>query len=212
MKYLKTTLFVIALMIVTAGSAFASLSDYYVTVDTSALVAAGDTTGYLYFQYTTTSSVASTATVSNFNTNGKLGAQDTVDVVNGSAVTGTLPTVVFANTNSVNDYNQAITFGKSLSFDLELSAPVTNATTPGVSTFSLGLFADASGLTPLMNVNDQNIAGTALAINLNDNGTTSANVLGGSPATVLPTPIPPSALLMGFSLFGLAGLKKRIFG
>lgn len=211
MKYLKTTLFVIALMMLTAGSAFASYT-YDVTVNTSGLSG----TGYIYLDYVPVNPVASTATVSNFTTDGILGAQDTLDVVNGAAVTGTLPgAVVFANSNGTNDYEQLVTFGKSFSFDLTLSTPSGGKTGTG-STFSLGLFADAFGNSPLLNTSGvgSSAPGTLFTVDLNNNGTTSTQILA-SEATVSgasPTPIPPSALLLGFSLFGLAGLKQRIFG
>jgi hypothetical protein len=205
MNFLKIKLTVIAGIIFAASSAFASLS-YDVTVNTSSL--AGDT-GYLYLQYTTIDkAVLSTATVSNFVTDGTLGAQDTVDVVDGSAVHGTLPgNVVFANTNAINDYNHAITFGNSLSFLVTLSSASTS-TTSGVSTLSLSLFADASGSTPLLNVNGGNYAGTVATINLHDNGSTDAQSLDAS-TTATPTPIPGALYLLGSGLMGLVGMRRK---
>ncbi|MGO9952491.1 MAG: NF038129 family PEP-CTERM protein [Dissulfurispiraceae bacterium] len=205
MKLVKLQLFVIALALLIAGSAFASLS-YDITVDTSSMAG---TNGYLYLQYNPfNNAVASTATVSLFTMNGgSLGAQDTVDVVNGSAVTGTLPaSVTFANTNSVNDYNQAITFGNSLSFLLSLNS-TPGAPALGVSTFSLGLFADAAGSTPLINVNDPNIAGTGGTVNLFNNGSATAQSMDSS---VTVTPIPAAAWLLGSGLMGLVGIRRKM--
>lgn len=204
MKFMKIKLLIIAVIMFAASSAFASLS-YEVTVNTSSL--AGDT-GYLYLQYEGINAVASTATVSNFVTDGSLGAQDTVDVVNGSAVTGTLPgSVALANTNSVNDYNHAITFGNSLSFLVSFaSTPGTPA--GGASTFSLGLFSDALGTNPLLNTNGGNYAGTVVLVNLNNDGTTSASSLDIT-TTATPTPIPAAAWLLGSGLMGLAGIRRR---
>jgi hypothetical protein len=206
MKYLKTKLFVIALMILTAGSAFASIS-YDVTVNTSSL--SGDT-GYIYLQYVTANAASSTATVSGFTTNGTLAAtNDTIDVVNGSAVTGVLPgSVTFANTNSVNDYNHAITFGNSFSFDLSFSAPSAGGSASGSSTFSLGLFADAYGNTPSLT---DSSAGTLFTVSLVNDGSTRTSVLA-SEAKVSPVPIPATVWLLGSALTGLVGLKQRILG
>src|SRR5208337_4854189 len=100
-----------ALVVFATSSAFAAFT-YNVSIDTSSF---SGQQGYLYLEYTPyNSNVASIATVASFMTDGVLGTQDTVDIGNGSAVTGTLPgSVVLANTNTVNDYLQAITFGKS---------------------------------------------------------------------------------------------------
>ena len=205
MNFLKIKLTVIAAIIFAASSAFASLSTYDVTVNTSSL--AGET-GYLYLQYVTNSTLASTATVSTFDSDAVLGAQDTVDVVDGSAVHGTLPgNVVFANTNAINDYNHAITFGNSLSFLVTLSSASTS-TTSGVSTLSLGLFADAFGGTPLLNVNGGSYAGTVATISLHDNGSTDAQSLDAS-TTATPTPIPGALYLLGSGLMGLVGMRRK---
>jgi hypothetical protein len=203
MKFLKLKLLVFALMIFVASPAFASLS-YEVTVNTSSI--AGDS-GYLYFQYTPVNAAASTATLSGFTTDGVLGAQDTVDVVNGSAVSGTLPgSVVFANTNGVNDYNHAMTtFGNTISFDVLLSTPASGGPSYGSTTFSLGIFADAFGNTPLLNVNGGNYAGTLFTISLNNDGTGEYQTM----ADTNVTPIPASVLLFAPGLLGLVGLRRR---
>jgi len=208
MNFLKIKLLVTAIVMFVASSAFASLSTTYdVTVNTSSL--AGDS-AYLYMYYApVANAVASTATVSGFSTNGVLGAQDTVDVVNGSAVSGTLPgSVVFANTNTINDYNHAITLGTTLSFLVTLTSTPSSANPTAVSTFSLGVFGDALGATPLLNVNDPNIPGVVAQINLNNNGATSAQSLDAS-TSVTPTPIPGAVYLLGSGLMGLVGLRRR---
>jgi len=205
MNFLKIKLLIIAVIMFATSSAFASLS-YDVTVNTSTLVGQS---GYLYLQYATIdNAVASTATVSLLGTDAVFGAQDTVDVVNGSAVHGTLPSnVTFTNTNPVNDYNQAITFGNSLSFLVSFaSTPAVN--TPAVSTLSFGLFADNGGSTPLLNTNGGSYAGTVAMINLNNDGSTSATTLDAT-TTATPTPIPAAAWLLGSGLLGLAGIRRR---
>ena len=119
MKFIKLQLLIIALLVFGSTSAFAALT-YDASIDTSSI---SGQQGYLYMQYDPYSTtVASTATVSGFATDGVLGAQDTVDVVDRTAVTGTLPgPVVFANTYGINDYEQAITFGNTLGFLLSFS-------------------------------------------------------------------------------------------
>jgi hypothetical protein len=206
MRFLKTKLLIFALVIFAASSAFA-LPSYDVTINTSAFAGSS---GYLYMQYDQAgaSVASSTATVSSFFTNGVLGLQDKVDVVNGSAVTGTLPgPVVFANTNGINDYNQAVTsFGSTISFDVFFGNLGAGVPAGGSSTFSFGLFADAAGTQPLLNVNGGNLAGTAFTLNLNNDGTSTAEVLAPQ-ATV---PVPAAAWLLGSGLTGLVAIRRRM--
>jgi len=204
MKFIKIKLLVIAVIMFAASSAFASLS-YNVSVDTSSL---NNLDGYLYFQYIPVSAANSTATVSSFVTDGTLAVDsDTSSIVNGSAVTGTLPdNVVFANTNGINDYNHAIHFGTSFNFSLLFSDPAFGGQAGGSSTFSLGLF-DAS-LTPLLNVNDPVNAGTLFTVSLVNDGTATTQIMANE-ASATPTPIPAAAWLLGSGLMGLAGLRRR---
>ncbi len=206
MKLLKFTLLVFAMIVLAAGSAFASYS-YDITVNTSAL---NGQTGYLYFDYASMSNQASTATVTNFATDSALGGQD-FNVVSGSAVTGTLPgTLSFVNTFLTNDYQHAVTtFGNSISFLVSFSGPATSGTSGSAnSTFSMGLFSDNGGLNPFFssNVGANN---ELFDITLNDGGNTSFQNFGAaSPATGTAAPIPPTALLFAAGLFGLVGLRK----
>jgi hypothetical protein len=191
MKFIKLQLLIIALLVFVSTSAFAALT-YDASINTSSI---SGQQGYLYMQYNPfNTTVASTATVSNFATNGVLGAQDTVDVVNGSAVTGTLPgPVVFANTNGINDYLQAITFGNSMSFALSFlnTQPFVSSASLGSSDFSLGLFSDALGNDPLLTT-----TGTVLTVSLVDNGT-------------IVTPIPAAFWLLGSGLTGLGVIRRK---
>ncbi|RNC65608.1 MAG: VPLPA-CTERM sorting domain-containing protein [Desulfuromonadales bacterium] len=197
MNFLKIKLLVIAIVMFAASSAFAALS-YDVTIDTSFL---NNTNGYLYFQYGGLNAVDSTATLHAF-TGGTLAAANSTAVVDGTAVSGTLPgTVVFANTNGTNDYNHGITFGSNLKFSLAFAAPAFGGTSGGSSTFSLGLFQDETGQTSLLN-------GTLFTIDLNNDGTAAAQVLSNE-ATVTPTPIPAAAWLLGSGLMGLVGIRRR---
>jgi hypothetical protein len=197
MNFLKIKLLVVALIMFAANSAFASFS-YNVSVDTTSL---NNTDGYLYLQYIPVDAVNSTATVYNFATDGLLGTQS-ANVVNGSAVTGTLPgSVVFANTNGLNDYNHAIHFGNTVNFGLQFASVPVNAF--GTSTFSLGLFSDEDGLAPLVTAN-----GTLLTIDLNNNGTTAVQTLTNL-ASATPTPIPAAFWLLGSGLAGMVGMRRR---
>jgi hypothetical protein len=191
MNLLKIKLVVIALIVFAASSAFASLS-YDVSIDTSSI--AGQS-GYLYLQFNPGPSLGSispqpaTATVQNFSFTGggSLGAQDTVDIADGAAVSGTLPGAVsFANTNAVNDYLQAIQFDNGFSFLLTLDGLGVTAPVVATSQFTVSLFSDAGGNLPLL--------------------TTSGQVYEQN----TPTPIPAAAWLLGSGLFGLIGLRRKI--
>jgi hypothetical protein len=198
MKLLKLTLLGLALVVFAAGQAHA-ISEV-LTVNTSSLDGTG---GYLYFQYDPVSAAGSTATVYNFATDGALGGTAPGAFGNsGQFVTGMLPgNVTFANTNFVNDYNQAITFGNTLSFDVFLNGPAAGGQAGGSSTFSLGLFQDALGANPLITGD-----GTLFAINLMNDGTVSSQTFGGQ-ANV---PEPSIAVLIGAGMVGLAGMRRRM--
>lgn len=196
MKFLKIKLLVIALVMFAANSAFAALS-YNVSVDTTSL---NTTSGYLYFQYGGFNAVDSTATLYSFN-GGALAADNSANVVDGSAVTGKLPnSVYFANTNGTNDYNHGITFGSDLKFSVAFASTSFGATNNGNSTFSLGLFSDEAGLSPLVS--------TLFTIDLNNDATTVVGALANG-VDVTPTPIPAAIWLLGSGLMGLVGVRRR---
>jgi hypothetical protein len=202
MSFLKIKLLVIAAIVFAASSAFASLS-YEVTVDTSSLSA---TDGYLYMNYAPLMYAgASTATVSNFVTDGALlSANDTSSIANGSAVSGMLPgQLVFGNSNGSNDYNHGIHFGSSLSFLVTFSTP-TGGRTGGASEFTLALASDVSG-TPIFATDG---SGSLVKISLLNDGTITSQILAPQ-ADATPTPLPAAAWLLGSGLMGLCGIKRR---
>jgi len=208
MSFLKIKLLVASVIMFAATSAFASFG-YDVNVDTTSL---SGSTGYLYLQYNTGISQVgtSTATVQNFASDGvlgsrTLGAYDVTTFSDGSGkyVLGNLgSSVAFTNGNvSVNDYNQAISFGNSLFFHVEL--PTANPSQIAGSTFSLSLFQDALGATPLRTAD-----GTLLSISLNADGSAAALVADAG-TTATPTPLPAAAWLLGSGIMGLAGIRRR---
>ncbi len=127
MKYLKIKLFVIAMVMFAATSAFASYS-FDFNVDTSSILGQS---GYIDLQFNpgTGSAGLASAVVTSFTSNATLGVASPT-----GGVTGTLPAAVtITNTTPFNDYFQAITFGNAVSFDLNMSS------VPGNS-FSLSFF------------------------------------------------------------------------
>lgn len=189
-------LMLVLLVMLAASSAFAV--PYHVTIDTTSL---NGTPGYLYLQYGGLNAVPSTATVSDYS-GGVLAAANSANVVNGSALSGMLPnTVVFANTNGINDYNHGITFGNAINFNLLFASNSFGAPAGGNSTFSLGLYGDENGSTPLL-------GGTLFTIDLKNDGNTSYEVFSNH-ANVAPVPEPGTIVLLSAGLLGLCIYGKR---
>jgi hypothetical protein len=200
MKLSKLLILSIVLVFLAAGSVFAA-PVYNVSVNTSSL---SGTDGYLYFQYVPVNAAESTATVSGFS-GGTLAPANASNVVDGSAVTGILPgSVTFANTNGINDYNHGFTFGNSLSFLLSFTDPLIGGLPGGGSTFSLGLFGDESGSSPLITS-----SGTVFSADLvNDGSVSPVTVAGISSAN--PVPEAGTMWLLGSGLVGWVGIGRKI--
>ncbi|KAF0219891.1 MAG: hypothetical protein FD174_1615 [Geobacteraceae bacterium] len=208
MNFLKIKLIVIAVIMFAASSAFAALG-YDVTVNTSSLI---NQEGYLYFQYTPVNAVDSTVTLSNFKMDGS--GLHAIPTSQSSSVTGHLfSSVTFANApTELNDYNHGVNgFSNDIKFHLEFASNSLGAPAGGSSTFSLGLFRDVNGQTPLFNVSGINysVPGTLFTIDLNNDGTTAFQTLANE-ATVTPTPIPAAAWLLGSGLMGLVGIRRKM--
>lgn len=209
MKSLAVKLFVLAMILFSAGSAFASYSSTYtITVDTSSL---SNSTGYIYFQFLrdpNASLSTATAQIQDFATDGALGSKaDGVNTGTGSSnsgryVTGLLPeTVTFGNNNQINDYNQAITFGSTISFQLVLTQNVLDPYF--TNTFSMWLSQDAAGLIPL-----QTSSGELFEANIYGDGGSDVLVIDTTGTSVVP--IPSTAWLMVPALLGLIGAKRKL--
>ena len=151
MKLLTIRLFIIAVMMFAATSAFADYS-YNFNADTSSIAG---TTGFIDLQFSPGNIVApASAAITNFSTDGTLGTA----VLTG-AITGTLPgNVTMNNTNGANDYWLQVTFGKSVNFSLNLSGAAG-------SSFGLSFYQDVN--TPTL-TNDPN--GFATIIDMNPTG------------------------------------------
>jgi hypothetical protein len=110
------------LALATVGLASAQVT-YVVTVNTSSV---SGQSGFIELQFTPVgASQLATATVSNFTTDGILGA--VAPPVLGD-VTGTLPgTLSMDNGTLIQDYFQAITFGNTITFVLTLGGPAVTA-------------------------------------------------------------------------------------
>jgi hypothetical protein len=200
MRFTKLLLLFVAFLTLAASSALAS-SMYWVSVDTSSL---NSQPGYLYFQYAPVNAADSTATVTDFSAGGgALGAQS-FKVVDCSAVSGTLPgTVTFLNTNGINDYNQAFTFGNNIGFLLSFNNPTPGGQAGGSSTFSLGLYQDELGSTPLL-------GGTLFTSDLINDGTVQ-NQIFSSGVTANQVPEAGTMWLLGSGLVGLLGIARNKF-
>jgi len=208
-------------IVVPIESAFADLS-FNVSVDTSSL---SGQSGYLDFQFNPGDSTAlpATAAVALFQTVGGVLVQPAI--LTGDAA-GSLPgTLTLDNGTAFNDAFQGFTFGSSFNFTVTLSGPAVDSPGGTVgSAFASSLYA-SDGMTPLLTI-DPN--GSVATINLNANGTASAETFPQSPtddtpaAIVTPnavTPVPEpstllaalisSALLLGF-MFIRSALRRPV--
>jgi hypothetical protein len=204
MKFLQILMLAAMLLVSAAGSAMASF-DYGVTVDTASLTG---TSGYLYFQLVNgdnKDTFAANAQVLNFSTDAILGAK-AAGAFSGSNTyaTGTLPaTLTIANTNAMlNDYNQAITFGNYISFDLAL-ATIGAPDPMSTASFSMWLAKDAAGSIPL-----QTADGLLFVVDVNGNGTRGLPAVYDTKTSVVP--VPAAVWLLGTGLFGVVGLRRRV--
>ena len=207
----------------TVPVAFADVIQYGVTVNTSTQ---NGNYGYIDLQFNPSSLPTQTAfaSVTNFSTDGTLDTfgSDPNDGTIGD-VTGTLPgTLSFDNLTNLNDYTQGITFGNTISFDLDLSGPAIDTPDPtdfpGGSLFVLDfLNADESGFLFTADPLNDVAAGT---VDLNPDGSTTATAFfsdaNDDPSVVTFTgpisasvPEPSTTLPLGIGIIALAVFRFR---
>ena len=176
---------ILALLALAQG-ALAQTTGYLVTVNTSSV--SGQTGNIdLQFNAGALSTGNACVTIGDFATDGTLGTPSTTS----GSVTGSLATSLTINNgaggcttpmtytaSTVNDYNQPITFGNTISFFVIASGPGLNCTASGLtctSGSSLGVAFSSNG-SPVLTSDPSNFAGT---ITLNPDGTIATAGLAG---------------------------------
>jgi hypothetical protein len=196
-----------------ATEARSSPITFHVSANTSSI---SGTLGSFDFQFNPggLGSLAATATITNFQSNGTLVATAPGVQFTG-AVSGTLPgTVTLNNTTAFNAYTQNFNFGTTFIFDVTFSGPALdtpNPSKPG-SLFALDFFSarDAGG-SNLLPGTDPNAPGAALVLNVNPNGTVTRSS-GSSSAvttTLVNVPEPSTLLLLAAGVVAGAAWKRR---
>jgi hypothetical protein len=177
------------------GASWAGSTTYLVETNTASIAG---TSGYLDFQFNPADSrsLAATADVSGFRTDGTVGSEE---FQSGDA-SGTLPgDLSFDNGTALNELTFAFTYGTSASFDVTLSQ---SAAGGSGSTFALALL-DSDG-------NLDSIGPATVTISINPDGSTTGaaypptNAVGPT-ASVMPVPEPSTLVLAGVGLATLLG-------
>jgi hypothetical protein len=187
-----------------------------VTVNTTSALAQ---MGYIDFQFNPggLTTQAANADVANFFTDGVLNPADAGNGTTGE-VSGMLPTTVtLINSETTNEYTEAMTFGTTITFDLDLYGPaLSNPNGDGGGTFTLDfLNADQSGY--LFTDDPQNDV-PVFTVTINPDGSTTAMTYpsedDGPPVVTFtgPTEVPEPAsiaLLLCGGLAAFATLGRR---
>jgi hypothetical protein len=196
--FVSTTLLALFGFIAPAAFADPASIQYAVTVNTSSALLSN---GYIEFQFNNgpLSTQPANADVANFLTDGVLTPPGT----NTNESSGQLPgTVTLDNSTSFDDYIEGITFGTTITFNLDLYGPaISNPNGDGGGEFILDfLNSDQSGY--LFTADSQNDV-PVFTVTINGDGTTTAQTYpsqnGGPPVVTFvgPTPVPePSSVLL----------------
>jgi hypothetical protein len=216
-KTLLSTIFCAGVLTTPAAFADPASIQYAITVNTSSALLSN---GYIDFQFNPSSFTTqpANADVANFSSDGVLNPADPDNGTVG-AVSGMLPgTVTLMNSQpSPNEYTEAMTFGTTITFDLDLYGPaISNPNGQGGGTFILDfLNSDQSGY--LFTADSQNDV-PVFTVTINGDGSTTASTYpsenNGPPVVTFvgPTAVPePASVLMFLSagLLALAVLGRR---
>ena len=171
----------------------------------------------LEFNPTSVGATAATAAITNFATDGTL-LSDPNNTTDGDLTGSLASTLTINNTDQLNDLLQAISYGTSISFNLDISGPATTTPDPNNlgSAFALSLYD--TNFNPLLTT-DPN--GSVATILLNADTTTTIETFPSSPgsgpaATVQflgnTVPEPSTIVIAGIALATLAcpGGVRRI--
>lgn len=177
---------------------------YQVTVDTSSLEG---TNGYVDFQLNPADISAPGAIAEVSNLQGSMVLFSNPDIF--GDISGALPgTLTLSNGTAFNDYFQAVQFGHSFSFTLDIGGEFLTQPSLLGSSFALSLYAvdgvnpllssDVSGAVAIFELANQSVAFQTFA---DSNGTHAAQV-----STV---PVPAAGWLLLSGLLGMCGFARR---
>ena len=204
----------LALWCLAPGYVAAAGVTYVVTVDTTSL---SSTSGYIDFQFNpaNSSSLAASALVSSFLTDGGVGGQAFQFGDATGPLSGPLSTLSFDNGTPQNELTYYFSPGTSISFDVTVSGPALGGGAPAGATSSFLLTLFDSGGNPY----STGPGGAIATIVINEDGSTTGtgyppNFDRGPTATVVLQGVPePSTLLLGVigfgALFGWHQVRRR---